>query len=226
MFLQLDVTSKAQAKTAVETALKRFGRIDVLINNAGYSLLGNFEELTSTAIERQFATNFFGVMHVMRAVLPVMRSQRSGHLNVASVAVAIGFKSAVAYSATKFAVEGLSLSVPMEVEQFVIKVTVVEPGFFRTDLLDAQSVEYGGNLIEDYAAPGSVKAAWEVYNQQQPGDPAKLGAALVKIAEMESSPKQFLAGSDAIAMVTPGLEARLKQIQDYADLSKSTDGTF
>ena len=140
-FVQLDVVDEAQAKSAVEEAVKQSGRIDVLVNNAGYSLLGNFEEMTTAEIERQFATNFYGVMHVMRAVLPVMRKQRSGHIvNISSVAGVVGLKHCAAYGARKFAVEGLSLSVATEVEQFGIKVTVVEPGFLRTDLLDAQNV--------------------------------------------------------------------------------------
>ena len=113
----------------------------------------------------------------------------------------------------------------MEVEQFGIKVTVVEPGFFRTDLLDAQSVEYGSNVIEGYTASSSVKVAWEVYHRKQPDDPAKLGTTLVKVADMEAPPKQFLAGSEALAMVTPVLEVHLQEIRAYADLSNSTDGS-
>ena len=141
--VQLDVTSEAQAKAAVAEAVERFGRIDVVINNAGYSLLGNFEESTVPDIEAQFATNFYGVVHVMRAVLPVMREQRSGHIiNIGSSAGAVGLKHCSAYSATKFAIEGLALSVGIEVEPFGIKITTVEPGMFRTDLLDSQNVRY------------------------------------------------------------------------------------
>ncbi len=125
---------EARAKTAVDEAVKQFGRIDVVVNNAGYSLLGNFEEMTTAEIQRQFATNFYSVMYVMRAVLPVMRKQRSGHIiNISSVAGVVGLKHCAAYGATKFAVEGLSLSVATEVEQFGVKITVVAPGFFRTD---------------------------------------------------------------------------------------------
>ena len=134
--LPLDVADEVQVTTAVEQAVKRFGRVDVVVNSAGYSLLGNFEELGTQDIERQFATNFWGVMYVMRAALPVMRKQRSGHIiNISSVAGVVGLKHCSAYGASKFAVEGLSLAVVEEVEKFGIKVTVVEPGFFRTDLL-------------------------------------------------------------------------------------------
>ena len=224
-FILLDVADEAQAKTAVEEAVKRFGRIDVLVNNAGYSLLGNFEELSTVDIERQIATNLFGVMYVMRAALPVMRKQRSGHIiNISSVAGVVGFKHCSAYAASKFAVEGLSQSVADEVERFGIKVTVVEPGFFRTDLLDARNVKYGVNTIDDYASEGSTEETWSAYDGTQQGDPAKLGEALVKIAGMETPPKVFVAGSDALAMIAPRVEARLQEMRSTEELSKSTDG--
>jgi NAD(P)-dependent dehydrogenase (short-subunit alcohol dehydrogenase family) len=226
-FIQLDVADEARAKAAVDEAVKQFGRIDVVVNNAGYSLLGNFEEMTTAEIQRQFATNFYSVMYVMRAVLPVMRKQRSGHIiNISSVAGVVGLKHCAAYGATKFAVEGLSLSVATEVEQFGIKITVVAPGFFRTDLLDARNVRWPSNVIEDYAAEGNIQETWSAYHGKQQGDPAKLGEVLVKIAGMEKPPKQFLAGSDALTVVTPVLEARLQEMRAYEELSKSTDGTF
>ncbi|MEH2357300.1 SDR family oxidoreductase [Nostoc sp.] len=217
-FVQLDVSDEVQAKTAVEEAVKRFGRIDVLVNNAGYSLLGNFEEMTTAEIERQFATNFYGVVYVMRAVLPVMRQQRSGHIiNISSVAGVVGFKYCAAYAASKFAVE---------VEGFGIKMTLVEPGFFRTDLLDNQNVRWPSNAIADYAAEGNVQETWSVYNGTQQGDPAKLGDALVKIAGMENPPKLFVAGSDALAAIAPAVEERLQATRAHEELSKSTDGSF
>src|SRR5437773_520932 len=226
-FVQLDVANEAQAKAAVDEATKRFEGIDVLVNNAGYSLLGNFEQMTTAEIQQQFATNFYGVVHVMQAALPVMRRQRSGHIiNISSVAGVVGLKHCAAYGATKFAVEGLSLSVATEVERFGIKITLVEPGFFRTDLLDARNVRWPSNAIEDYAAEGNVKETWSAYNGTQQGDPAKLGEALVKIAGMENPPKQFYAGSDALAVARPALEARLQEIKDHEELSKSTDGSF
>jgi NAD(P)-dependent dehydrogenase (short-subunit alcohol dehydrogenase family) len=226
-FIQLDVADEARAKAAVDEAVKQFGRIDVVVNNAGYSLLGNFEEMTTAEIQRQFAANFYGVMYVMRAVLPAMRKQRSGHIiNISSVAGVVGLKHCAAYGATKFAVEGLSLSVAAEVEQFGIKITVVAPGFFRTDLLDARNVRWPSNVIEDYAAEGNIQETWSAYHGKQQGDPAKLGEVLVKIAGMEKPPKQFLAGSDALTVVVPALEARLQEMRAYEDLSKLTDGTF
>jgi NAD(P)-dependent dehydrogenase (short-subunit alcohol dehydrogenase family) len=226
-FIQLDVTDEAQARAAVEEAVKRFGRIDVLVNNAGYSLLGSFEEFTTEQIERQFALNFWGVVHVMRAALPIMRRQRSGHIiNISSVAGVVGQAAVAAYGASKFAVEGLSLAVAQEVEPFGIKVTVVEPGFFRTDLLNPQSVEWSSGHIEDYGPAGNIQAAWAAYHGQQPDDPAALGEALVQIVDMEHPPKVFAAGSDALDAITPVVEARLAELRAHADLSKAAGGAF
>jgi NAD(P)-dependent dehydrogenase (short-subunit alcohol dehydrogenase family) len=226
-FIHLDASNEAQAKAAADEAVERFGRIDVLVNNAGYSLLGNFEEMATSDIERQFATNIFGVMHVMRAVLPVMRRQRSGRIiNISSLAGVTGFRHCAAYAATKFAVEGLSLSVAQEVEPFGIRITVVEPGAFRTNLLDARPVKYSANTIGDYANAGDVAQVWSALDGQQPGDPAKLGEVLVRIASMDDPPKQFLAGSDALAIVKPVLEGRLRELHVHEALSRSTDGGF
>ncbi len=226
-FVQLDVASEAQAKTAVDEALKRFGRIDVLVNNAGYSLLGNFEQMTTAEIQQQFAPNFYGVVHLMQAALPVMRRQRSGHIiNISSVAGVVGLKHCAAYAATKFAVEGLSLSVATEVEKFGIKITVVEPGFFRTDLLDAHNVRWVSKVVEDYAPEGTAHDMWSQYHGTQPGDPAKLGDALVKIAAMQNPPKVFIAGGDALDVIKPAIEERLREARANETLSKSTDGSF
>jgi NAD(P)-dependent dehydrogenase (short-subunit alcohol dehydrogenase family) len=226
-FVQLDVSSEAQAQKAVAAAVERFGRVDVLVNNAGYSLLGSLEAMTTEQIELQLETNFFGALYVMRAALPVMRRQRSGRIiNVSSLAGVMGFKSCGAYAASKFAVEGLSLSVAQEVEPFGIKLTLVEPGFFRTDLLAPQSVVYGDVAIDDYPPPAATKAEWQAYHHKQPGDPAKLGQVIVRLAAMDAPPKQFFAGSDAVKAITADLEARLREVQANKDLSGSTDGNF
>jgi len=226
-YLPLDVSSEEQAKQAVDVAVDEFGRIDVLVNNAGYCLIGNLESLTTDQIKRQLETNFYGVMYVMRAALPVMRRQRSGRIiNISSMAGVIGYGTSAAYAASKFAVEGLSLSVAQEVERFGIKVTVVEPGFFRTDLLAPQSVIFGDVVVDGYDAPESIKARRRAYNGMQPGDPAKLGNVLVQIAAMESPPKQFSAGSDAVAGITADLKARLVEVEAHQALSASTDGNF
>jgi len=223
--VHLDVSKEAQAKAAVDEAVKRFGRIDVLVNNAGYSILGIFERTTSAELERQFATNFYGVANVMRAVLPVMRRQRSGHIvNISSVAGVVGLKHCSAYGASKFAVEGLSLAVAEEVGQFGIRVTLVEPGFFRTRLLDPRHVRWAKSSIEDYAAEGDPEKMWSPYHGTQPNHPDKLGDALVKIAAMEVPPQIFVAGSDALETITPVVEKRLKTMRDHAELSRSSGG--
>jgi NAD(P)-dependent dehydrogenase (short-subunit alcohol dehydrogenase family) len=226
-FVQLDVVNESQAKAAVDEAIARFGRIDVLVNNAGYSLLGNFEQMTTAEIQHQFATNFYGVVHLMHAMLPVMRRQRSGHIiNISSVAGVVGLKHCAAYAATKFAVEGLSLSVATEVEKFGIKITVVEPGFFRTDLLDAQNVRWVNKVVEDYSPEGTAHDMWSRYHGTQPGDPAKLGDALVKITAMPNPPKTFVAGGDALDVIRPAIEERLREASANEMLSKSTVGSF
>ena len=226
-FVELDVTCEEQAETAVQVAITRFGRIDVLVNNAGYGQMGNFEEVSSAAVEQQFATNVFGLMHVLRAVLPVMRQQRSGHIfNISSIGGVVGFNGAAIYCATKHAIEGLSAALDMEVSGLGIKVTAVAPGMFRTDFLDSSSVRYGNKTIADYSENGSVQDAYDPYNHQQPGDPAKLGAAVVYLAAMENPPKQFLAGSDAVSLATPALEKRLVEIRNFDALSRSTNGNF
>jgi NAD(P)-dependent dehydrogenase (short-subunit alcohol dehydrogenase family) len=226
--LQLDVADETQASMAVDQAVQKFGRIDVVLNNAGYCLVGNFEELTTQEIERQFATNFWGTSHVMRAALPVMRKQRSGHIiNISSVAGVAGMKHCSAYGASKFAVEGLSLAVAEEVEKFGIKVIVVEPGFFRTDLLDAANVKWPNHRLDDYAAlEASAQEMLSPYAGKQPGDPDKLGQVLVKLVSMETTPRLFVAGADAISMIAPAVQARLNAVHALEDLSKSTAGNF
>lgn len=220
---QLDVTDIAQAQSSVANAVKRFGRIDVLVNNAGFSFLGNFEELSTENFQSLFQVNFYGTSNVMRAALPILRRQRSGHIiNISSTAGAVGLKHCSAYSATKFAVAGLSEAVATEVEQFGIKVTVVEPGFFRTNLIDKDNAKYAKSTIADYAHEGEAEAMWSKYSGHQTGDPDKLGQAIVKIANMQKPLKLFVAGADALEMLIPVAEERLKTMQENAELSKST----
>lgn len=226
--LQLDVVEESQAFSAVEAALQRFGRIDVAVNNAGYGQLGPFEENDSDAAERQFATNVFGTFHLCRAVLPVMRRQRGGHLfNISSIAGVAGMGGAALYCSAKFAVEGFSESLAQEVAQFGIRVTIVEPGAFRTDFLDVSSAALGGKGLEDYAEfSNKIKASSETNNHKQTGDPAKLGAMLVRLAAEEKPPLRYLAGTDAVQLVTSKLAAMAREIEQWRDLSVLTDGDF
>lgn len=223
--LPLDVTCEQQSAAAIVQATDWFGRIDVLVNNAGYGQLGLFEEIPSPAIAEQFQTNVFGLMQVTRAALPKMRHQRSGHIiNISSIGGFRGFESSSIYCAAKFAVEGFSESLALEVARFGINVTIVEPGFFRTDFLDTSSVRYGGMQIDDYDDPqGGARVSYEAYNHRQPGDPAKLGNALVKLAELDEPPLHFLAGSDAVTFFLDTFARRQLEAARNIMLSTSTD---
>jgi NAD(P)-dependent dehydrogenase (short-subunit alcohol dehydrogenase family) len=224
--LSLDVTRETDALAAVEATLARFGRIDVLVNNAGYGNLGLFEETTDAEARAQYDTNVFGLYNVTRAVLPAMRRQRSGRIfNISSVGGLVGGEGGALYCATKFAVEGFSESIAREVAAFGIHVTIVEPGFFRTDFLDESSVRYGSRQIEDYAEiSAQMKAFWDGRNHAQAGDPAKLGRALVDLADRADPPLRFAAGSDAVAMIGGKIASLQAELDAWSDLSVTTDG--
>jgi NAD(P)-dependent dehydrogenase (short-subunit alcohol dehydrogenase family) len=222
--VKLDVTRRGDAEAAVKAAVERFGSIDVLVNNAGTFEAGFFEELTPEQIERQLATNLFGQMHVTRAVLPVMRRQRSGH--VITISSTAGLSSAVeftsAYAAAKFAIEGWMEALRVEVAPFGIHTTVVNPGFFRTELLSEQSTRYAEASIADYdERRTALLAAWKATHGQQAGDPAKLAQALLTIAGQEPPPRRFLAGADAIATAEQKIADLRADIESNRPLSTS-----
>ena len=185
----------------MRAAVDRFGRIDVLVNNAASFYAGYFEELTPEQMERQLATSLIGPMNVTRAVLPVMRKQRSGHIiSISSSAGLVGFEFGTAYAASKFGLEGWMESLHAEVAPFGITTTIVNPGFFRTELLTEQSTNYAEPSIEDYDERRAKQLEfWKAQNGQQSGDPAKLARALITIASQEPPPRRFIAGADAIA---------------------------
>ncbi|MFT8246450.1 SDR family oxidoreductase [Roseomonas sp. BN140053] len=225
--IELDVTDEAQAKEAIAATISRFGRLDVLVNNAGYVLSGKFEALATSQVRQLFDTNFFGVINLMRAALPVMREQRAGHiLNVSSVAGVLGMANSSAYASSKFALEELSLSVMHEVAPFGIKLTVVEPGYFRTDLVKPSNIKFGENKVADYENGGDTRQNMAKVHGNQPGDPDKFGDVLVQVVGMETPPRIFVAGSDALTMIAPSIDMRLEDMQAFTDLSKSTDGQF
>jgi NAD(P)-dependent dehydrogenase (short-subunit alcohol dehydrogenase family) len=223
LVIKLDVTSRADAEAAVRTAFDRFGRIDVLVNNAGNFNAGYFEELTPEQIERQLATTLLGPMTVTRAVLPVMRKQRSGHIiSISSSAGLLGFEFCSAYAASKFGLEGWMESLRPEIGPFGIHTTIVNPGFFRTELLTKESTTYAELSIEDYAGRTAEQLKWwKAQNGQQSGDPAKLAKALITIASQEPPPGRFIAGADAIALAEQKLTALKEQIDAYRELSTS-----
>jgi NAD(P)-dependent dehydrogenase (short-subunit alcohol dehydrogenase family) len=223
LVVKLDVTSPADAKAAVQTAVDRFGRIDVLVNNAGTFYAGYFEELTPDQVERQLATSLDGPMNVTRAILPVMRRQRSGHIiSISSGAGLLGFEFCSAYAASKFGLEGWMESLQPEVAPFGIHTTIVNPGFFRTELLTQQSVTYAEPSIDDYAKRRAGQLDWwKAQSGQQPGDPAKLARALITIANAEQPARRFIAGADAIALAEQKVADLQAQIAAYRDLSTS-----
>ncbi len=223
--LRLDLTDQASIQAAVDAASKQFGRIDVLVNNAGYGQLGVFEQQSTSVIERQFATNFFGTLEVTRAVLPIMRAQRSGHIfTVSSIGGLAGAEGGSIYSATKFALEGWSEGINAELKQFGIKTTLIEPGFFRTDFLDASSVSYGDIDIADYADySAKFKVQLDAINHKQAGDPDKLGKVLVTLAALADPPVRFAAGSDACGILASRGARDIADAEKWRDLSASTD---
>jgi NAD(P)-dependent dehydrogenase (short-subunit alcohol dehydrogenase family) len=195
----------------------------VLVNNAASFEAGLFEELTPEQIERQFTVSVFGPMNVTRAVLPVMRRQRSGHvITISSVAGLVGSAYTSAYAASKFAVDGWMESLAPELEPFGIHTTVVNPGFFRTELLTTESTNYALASIEDYAEQSAAhREFFENMNGNQGGDPAKLAQALVTIADEQTPPLRFIGGADAIAGAEAALAARQQQIDAFRELSTS-----
>src|SRR3954467_10082193 len=222
--VRLDVTSRADAEAAVGAAVDRFGRIDVLVNNSASFYAGYFEELTPAQIDRQLAASLIGPMNVTRAVLPVMRKQRSGHIiSISSSAgLAAGFEFVSAYAASKFGLEGWMESLQAEVAPFGITTTIVNPGFFRTELLTDQSTTYAERSIADYdERRGPLVEYWKAQNGLQSGDPAKLARALITIASNEPPPRRFIAGADAIATAEQKIADLKAQIEAPRELSTS-----
>jgi NAD(P)-dependent dehydrogenase (short-subunit alcohol dehydrogenase family) len=220
----LDVTNRVEAEAAVKSAIDRFGRIDVLVNNAASFFAGYFEELTPEQFDRQLATSLIGPMNVTRAVLPVMRKQRSGHIiSISSSAgISAGFDFVSAYAASKFGLEGWMESLQAEVAPFGIHTTVVNPGFFRTELLTEQSTNYAEASIADYDDRRTpLVEYWKAQNGKQSGDPAKLARALITIAKQTPPPRRFIAGGDAIAGAEQKVAELQAQIESNRDLSTS-----
>jgi NAD(P)-dependent dehydrogenase (short-subunit alcohol dehydrogenase family) len=222
----LDVTSETQAFSTAEQAVKRFGKIDILLNNAGYGLLGAVEEATAGEIEKLYATNVFGLLTVTRAVLPHMRRQRSGHvMNISSIGGYVGFPGWGVYGSTKFAIEGLSESLAVEVKPLGINVTVVEPGFFRTDFLDETSLAISPSSIPDYAQTpaGAMRDFAASKNHGQPGDPARFAKAMITLANAEHPPLRMPFGTDTIAALEAKNASVAQELAKWRELAASTD---
>ena len=222
----LDITDTSSVDAAVAAAVGRFGRIDVLVNNAGNFQPGFFEEVSDAQFRAQIETNFFGPLSVTRAVLPIMRRQRSGRvLTITSTAGLVGGPFGTAYAASKFALEGWTEGLREEVRPFGIGVTAVEPGFFRTELLVEGASTFWPELsIEDYAAETATTIeAWKGMNGKQSGDPAKLAANLVTVAALEPAPARWAVGTDAVRGITHKGEMLIEQAQALLELSTGLD---
>ena len=223
--LPLDVTNEAQARDAAAKAIETFGGIDVLVNNAGYGLLGAVEEASAIEVERVFATNVFGLLNVTRAVQPYLRSRRSGHIiNMSSIG---GYASPPGWGvscARKFAVEGISEALSIELAPLGIHATVVEPGYFRTDFLSAQSLSSTAARIDDYAGTvGEMRSFAPVVNHQQLGDPQRLSQAIVQLAAAGKPPTRLALGSDTVARIEQKHRDVERELDLWRAVSLSTD---
>jgi NAD(P)-dependent dehydrogenase (short-subunit alcohol dehydrogenase family) len=220
---ELDITDDRSAEQAVATALERFGRIDVLVNNAANFFGGFFEELSPQQIRSQIETNLFGPMIVTRAVLPVMRKQRSGLvISISSTAGVVADDFASAYAASKFGLEGWMEGLTGEVEPYGIRTMIVEPGFFRTELLQPESTTFAELSIADYAErTAETIPAWQAMNGNQAGDPAKLARALVLLADSDQPPLRWVAGEDAVERVEQKARLLLAQVDAHRSLSSN-----
>lgn len=221
----LDVTDEAQARAAAKAAIDRFGKIDILLNNAGFGLLGAVEEATAAEVEAVYRTNVFGLLTVTRAVLPYMRKARAGRvLNISSIG---GYRSGAGfgvYCSTKFAVEGLSEALHAELAPLGIHVTVVEPGYFRTDFLDAASLTVSALRIADYdATAGEVRTIAAGISHNQPGDPARLADVLVAFVDTPRPPVRLPLGSDTVAAIESKHAADAAILAEWRAVSISTD---
>jgi len=223
--VRLDVTREEEAHQAVAEGIKRFGRIDVLINNAGFGVLGAVEETSASETERLFATNVFGLLNVTRAVLPHMRAQRSGRvINISSIGGYQAYMGWGVYGSTKFAVEGITEALHQELAPLGIQATVVEPGFFRTDFLDEQSLIKTRLELADYdETVGKMRAFAEAANHAQPGDPQKFAEAMLTLVNAPNPPLRLALGSDTVARIEAKNRLVAQELADWNELALSTD---
>jgi NAD(P)-dependent dehydrogenase (short-subunit alcohol dehydrogenase family) len=219
----LDVTNEAQAKAAFETAIARFGGLDVLVNNAGYGYVAPVEDTSMADFRAQIETNLFGVIIMTKAVLPYFRERRAGHIiQVASIGGRVGPAGRAPYAAAKFGVEGFSESLSKEIGPLGVKVTIMEPGGFRTDFAGSSTELNEGRPEYDSTVGASVRFQ-RSYNGKQPGDPAKAAAVLLHVASLSEPPLRLLLGSDSYAAAEKSALDKLESDRRWKDLSLSTD---
>ncbi|MFN6562974.1 MAG: oxidoreductase [Nostoc sp. ChiSLP01] len=226
--VQLDVTKPEEVQEAVKQAITKFGRIDVLVNNAGYGILGAIEEVNNEEVRHQFETNFFGVLELLRTVLPYMREQGSGHIiNISSVGGFVGYAGTGIYNGTKFAIEGISEALAQEVTPLGIKITIVEPGAFRTDFV-TRSLVIANSEIKDYeAAIGEMRqGARDILDNKlefkEPGDPKKAALAIIKVVNSKNPPLRLALGEDAIYAINAKLESVKTELDAWKEVSVNT----
>jgi NAD(P)-dependent dehydrogenase (short-subunit alcohol dehydrogenase family) len=221
--VELDVTSPTDVSKAVATAIQAFGRIDVVVNNAGYGFTGAFEEMTADEFKGQIDTNFWGVVHVTREVLPLLRKQGSGHIiQITSIGGRIAIPGVSGYHAAKFAVEGFSESLAQEIKPLGLKLTIVEPGGFRTDWAGA-SMAYASPLEAYAPTVGIIRDFMEKHAGQQPGDPRKAAQAILKIVDQAEPPLRLPLGNDAMALLRNGYKTSAEELDRWAEITQSTD---
>ncbi|MDN3547449.1 oxidoreductase [Mucilaginibacter aquaedulcis] len=226
LVVTLDVTNNNQVKQGVQDAISKFGRIDVLVNNAGYGLLAATEEASDEEVRKQYDTNVFGLLNVTRAILPHMRSQKSGHIvNISSL---FGYTASIPgfglYGSTKFAVEGITEGLALEVKPLGIHVTAAAPGLFRTNFASAESYQPSKTIIEDYKETvGHVRGIITHVDGNQPGDPSKLAQVIIKLASSENPPVHLPIGSDAVAAFRTKTQVAGKEVDEWENVSDSTD---
>ncbi|UPK72438.1 oxidoreductase [Chitinophaga filiformis] len=226
LVVTLDVTREDQVKQGVQDAISKFGRVDVLVNNAGYGLLGATEEVSDQEVRKQYDTNVFGLLNVTRAILPHMRSQKNGHIiNISSL---LGYTASVPgfglYGSTKFAVEGITEGLALEVKPLGIHVTTAAPGYFRTKFASTESYQAAGNIIDAYKdTVGHVREFISQIDGNQPGDPIRLAQVILKLAASENPPIHLPLGSDAVAAFRTKAVQAGKEVDEWESISSSTD---
>lgn len=219
--VKLDITSDKDVKWAIDDIIKKIGRIDVVVNNAGYSLVGSMEEMTDEEFRATMDVNLFGAVNIIRHLMPYFRKQQNGHIiNISSNAGYVGFEKASSYNAAKFALIGISEALAKEVENFGIRVTVVAPGQFRTEFMN--SINYVKNRIEVYGVD-EAERMWSKFSGTQPGDPDKLSEILVQISEMKQPPLHLLLGPDTYELVTEKRKNEDSEFEKWKSLTLSTN---
>ena len=225
LVVTMDVVNEVQVIDAVNAIIERFGTVNVLINNAGYGMVTAIEEASDREARDQYDANVFGMLNVIRAVLPHMRKQRSGHIiNISSL---FGFDVIAGwglYGSTKFAVEGISKGLAIELAPLNIQVTAVEPGLFSTDFLSAESSKTSKHIIEDYNdTVGQMRLNAPLLHGNQPGDPAKLAAAIIKLAHTTTPPLHLPLGSDSVGMYKNNVAKTSAAMEAWMEVSTGTD---